>query len=68
MPDGLALVYIFLCYFFLENFKEKEAVAKQCLLFLQEWDTEPDVTLDSWVGHVIEVNEEVTLKFPDGAK
>ena len=36
---------------------------------LQPWDTEPgDVTYESWVGKLENVNEEVTLTFPDGAR
>lgn len=38
------------------------------LYFLQEFDPEPEVTLDSWVGHVLEVNEDITVRFPCGAR
>lgn len=38
-----------------------------CLLF-QEFDHESEVTLDSWVGNVLGVNEEVTVRFPCGAR
>ena len=34
----------------------------------QEWDTESEVTLDSWVGQLYEVREDVTVRFPDGAR
>ena len=36
---------------------------------VQYWDTEPgDVYLDSWVGKIERIVENVTLKFPDGAR
>ncbi|KAL4240344.1 E2/E3 hybrid ubiquitin-protein ligase ube2o [Mactra antiquata] len=35
---------------------------------MQEFDPEPEVTLDSWVGAIIEVVEEITVKFPCGAR
>ncbi|XP_013412226.1 (E3-independent) E2 ubiquitin-conjugating enzyme UBE2O [Lingula anatina] len=36
---------------------------------LEEWDPEPgDVTLDSWVGRIDLINQELILKFADGAR
>ncbi|XP_048248264.1 (E3-independent) E2 ubiquitin-conjugating enzyme-like [Haliotis rufescens] len=36
---------------------------------ITEFDTDPgEVTLDSWVGRIETVNEDVTLLFPDGAR
>ena len=38
------------------------------IVYFQEWDTESEVTLDSWVGQLYEIREDVTVRFPDGAR